>query len=343
MPRPKTIVLTALLSMCCATLFAQQPGTTIPARTQTQPAVQPQGVQPQAGQTLPGAPMPPFVVPVEHQRWLDQVLAKWESDSNQVKNFSCEFERARYNINGPDPNRVSLFAKEKGKLSYHKPDKGSFEIVESLVWMPKSRPATDPNQPVQPQPQQPLGEYAKPVDNKGNELPGEHWVSNGKNIYQYRTHTDPKQLVVTPIPPDLQGENIVEGPLPFLFGAKAADLKERFWFEPAKDLCRDGYIGLHAKPKRQADAAEYSDVWVALRNEPGKPLMPAGIRIVYPSDPRQPMWDQFVFDLEGSNVNSMLASAMNSLFSEPTTPFGWKRVVEQMPQQAQASSGTQRQ
>ena len=56
---------------------------------------------------------------------------------------------------------------------------------------------------------------------------GEHWVCDGENVYEYRH--DQKQLVVRPIPPAMQGQAIVDGPLPFLFGAEADKLKARYW------------------------------------------------------------------------------------------------------------------
>ena len=54
---------------------------------------------------------------------------------------------------------------------------------------------------------------------------GEHWVCDGTSIYEYRT--EQKQLVERPIPKEMQGKAIVDGPLPFLFGAEAAKLKQR--------------------------------------------------------------------------------------------------------------------
>ena len=327
MPRLSIIVFVAVLWLSSSLGMAQQPAAYQP---QVQPQAQPQ-IQPQQAVA---PPRNPFVVPPAHQAWLDQVLAKWEADSNQVKNFYCDFKRNQHNINGPNPNAVSLYAQEEGKLGYNKPDQGSFEITSSLVWNPKAQPLPDPNQPAPAQAAPLQGEYKPARDTNGQELPGDHWVCSGKNIYQYRAYATPKkQLVVTPIPPQMQGEQIVDGPLPFLFGAKAEKLKARFWFEPAKELCKEGYIGIHAKPKFAKDAVEYSDVWIALRNEPGKPLMPAGLRVLHPNG----SWDEYVFDLNGAQVNGMLAGLMNSLFSEPRTPFGWERVVEnmQMPQQAQ--------
>ena len=64
---------------------------------------------------------------------------------------------------------------------------------------------------------------------KQPEAIGEHWVSDGKSIYEYRPQD--KQVVERPIPPQMQGQAIVDGPLPFLFGAEAAKLKQRYWMK----------------------------------------------------------------------------------------------------------------
>jgi hypothetical protein len=135
----------------------------------------------------------------------------------------------------------------------------------------------------------------------------------------------------------MQGKQIVDGPLPFLFGAEAAKLKERFWMQPAPDLCRGNFIGIHAKPKRQVDAAEYSDVYVVLRNEQGKPLIPAGLRVVHPNK----SWDQYEFNLAKAQVNPVIAGWFADLFKEPHTPLGWKREVEQLPPMQQAQQPLQ--
>lgn len=269
----------------------------------------------------------PFQLSPAYQQWLDKVLTQWEADSQKVDNFYCDFDRRMHNIMGPSDGRP--FAEEKGKLGYNKPDRGSFQITESKVWTPKSQPA-NPNQLPTQEPNQPAGSYEIRKDANGNPEPGEHWVCNGQNIYEYRQHD--KKLVVRPIPANMQGKQIVNGPLPFLFGAEADKLKKRFWLEPAKELCGGSNIGIHAKPKFQADAAEYSDVWVVLRNEPGKPLMPAGIRILHPNQ----SWDEYVFHLKDAQVNARLAGLFADLFKEPRTPWGWERIVEQIPPDAQA-------
>ena len=57
-------------------------------------------------------------------------------------------------------------------------------------------------------------------------------MCDGKSVFEYR-HQD-KHLVERPIPKELQGQSIVDGPLPFLFGAEAAKLKARYWLRIAE-------------------------------------------------------------------------------------------------------------
>ncbi len=289
---------------------------------------QPLAAQPPAAPSSPpraiapaqSAARNPFNVSSGDQAWLDQVLDKWEADSAEVHNFYSDFERDVHNGFGPGGGQPTR--KEKGKLGYTRPDKGSFQITESLVWESKPQ-ATSPSagQPAE-------GDWVK----EAGDMPGEHWVCNGKQVYQYR-NTE-KQLVVTPIPPDMQGNAIVDGPLPFLFGAEAEKLKARYWIRPAKELSNTTLLGLHVKPKFQKDAANYSDVWVVLRNEQRKPLMPAGIRIRLPDG----SWEEYRFKLTEAQVNARLPQIFGTLFQTPRTPWGWKKVVEPMqgpPVQAQ--------
>lgn len=327
MPRSIVVAFVTIAASCLAPALAQQPAAPTQLPTQQQPRTQQLQVQPRQPAQPPAA-RSPFNEPPARIAWMDQVLTNWERDSQTVQNFYCEFERDTHNIMGPGDGRP--FAKERGKLGYHKPDRGSFQITQSKIWTPKAAAATPGETPQQSPAIQ--GEYKTPKDANGKDEPGEHWVCNGKNVYQYRRHTNPKRLVVTPIPAGMQGKEIVNGPLPFLFGAEADKLKERFWMRGVDELSKNGFIGIHAKPKRQVDAAEYSDVWVVLRNEPGKPLMPAGLRVVHPNK----SWDEYRFDLKNAQVNSRLAGVLAHLFQEPRKPFGWERVEEPL-RQAQQS------
>ena len=61
----------------------------------------------------------------------------------------------------------------------------------------------------------------------------EHEVRNlpvevaGQSIFEYKFND--KKLVERPLPPEMRGERIADGPLPFLFGPKADEMKARYW------------------------------------------------------------------------------------------------------------------
>lgn len=251
------------------------------------------------------------------QAYLDQVLNSWQQESGKVTIFQCPFERLEYNrAFGPGGN-LPLYV-NKGELSYQKPDKGSFEITEVRVWQPNQPPANGA------QPGQPNGDWVVQKD-----AIGEHWVCDGQNVYEY-SHRQ-KKLIVRPIPPELRGKAIVDGPLPFLFGAEAAKLKERYWMRAEQNQQSPNTIFLSAQPKLAALAADYRQVDVMLDRAK---MMPTAIQVHLPNGDRH----VYNFDIANASVNTYL-QRFKSLFQAPTTPWGWERVVEaappQLPQQPQ--------
>ena len=62
---------------------------------------------------------------------------------------------------------------------------------------------------------------------------GEYWVCDGGAIYQFDSRT--KTVTETQLPPELRGKAIGEGPLPFMFGAKAATMKQRYWIQRSQN------------------------------------------------------------------------------------------------------------
>src|SRR5262249_14131339 len=140
--------------------------------------------------------------------------------------------------------------KDKGNLTFQKPDKGSFEITEINKWQAKPTP------PGQAPPAQAQGDWVKQPD-----AIGEHWVCDGQSIYEYRT--EHKQLVERATPKAMQGTAMGDGPLPFLFGAEAKKLKQRYWMK-VEQQPNNAEIWLQSMPKYQADAANYRAVRLIL-------------------------------------------------------------------------------
>jgi len=271
-----------------------------------QPAAAPVQAAPQA----PQAP-PKFQLNAIEQAFLDQVLDAWELESGKIITFRCAFERWEYNAAfGPGPD-IPL-NKDKGELSYQKPDKGSFQITEIRKWQ------AEPTPPGEQTPAVVKGDWIGQPD-----AIGEHWVCDGQAIYEYRH--DQKQLVERPIPPEMQGKAIVDGPLPFLFVAEAAKLKQRYWMriEQSQQEQNPNIIWVQALPKFQQQAADYTAVEVMLDRQR---LMPTHMKVYLPDGSSH----LYMFDVAGATVNGTL-DRVKALFSRPPTPWGWTRVVEQPP------------
>jgi len=275
---------------------------------QTAPGQAPAGQQP-LGQPIgqqsiaPQPPQPPpgFQLNQLQQTALDTVLNAWQQNNAGIKTFSCPFQRLEYDpVFGPkaqDGKAAPLYQND-GELSYSRPDKGSFQITKTNKWLETPAPGQYVEQPA---------------------TIGDHWVCDGKSVYQYRP--DLKQLVEHPIPPQLQGQAIVDGPLPFLFGAEAAKLKEKYWLkiDQQQNQNPDEYW-IIALPKFQAQAADFTEVDVVLDRFQ---LLPKYMQVWMPNRSHH----VYIFDLANAKRNGLIP-LIQSLFERPSVPFGWKRVVE---------------
>ncbi len=286
----------------------QTPATTSPVPVQVAQAPAQPGNSEEA--VTPGNPLgPPFqLTPVEKQ-FVDQILQMWEDQSSQINTFDCQFERWEYDpVWGPG-NKIPLI-KSEGQLTYSKPDKGSFKISEIRRWT-KQEASQESWEP---------GDWVL----QKHEV-GEHWVCDGKAVFEY--NHGKKQLVVNPLPPSMRGQAIVDGPLPFLFGADADKLNSRYWIR-SKQGSPDT-IWLEAYPRNQADAANYHHVDIMLER---KKMLPTALQVHMPNGQ-----SRAVYMFQKPTVNGTLNKLFGSLFSAPRTPLGWKRVVQELPPNAQAA------
>jgi len=246
---------------------------------------------------------PPFQITPVEQQFVDQILQMWENESSKIDTFNSRFERWEYNpVFGPGNNIPMI--KSVGHLTYSKPDKGSFKIEEIRRYQPKNANAA-----------------ATPVDwVLHKEEVGEHWLCDGKAVYEYKH--EKKQLVVQPLPPELRGQSIVDGPLPFLFGAEAEKLKRRYWIRSKQS--DPATIWLEAYPRSQADAANYHHVEVMLDR---KAMQPKAIQVYMPNNKSRAV---YMFD-ENPTINGKLNALFGALFNAPRTPLGWTKVVQNLP------------
>jgi len=280
------------------------------------PVVGPAAADPQSG--LPGAmpneqqiPCPFEPLTARQQEFLDKLLLKWEEQSGKIERYRCDFERWEYDpIFGPaDPKQAKTYS--TGKIRYAAPDKGLFKVEMMKVYRLPAMP----------------GEEAQWLKKPADEI-GEHWVCDGKRVFEFEVRK--KQLTERPLPAEMQGKAIVDGPLPFLFGAKAEKIKARYWVRLITPSDKqEQEFWLEAVPKYRADAMNFKMVHVIVDKQD---FLPKALQVFDPSfDPeKRPIRTVFTFNKREVNWSVTLESLniFHREFYEPSTPFGWKKVIE---------------
>ena len=155
------------------------------------------------------------------------MLLLWEKRNTEVKTFDCRFKRWTYDTvfgRADQPKFIDI-----GSIKYAAPDRGMFR--------------TDTT-----------------IDKNGREAPiedtrAEHWISDGKSIIEYN-HLK-HQMIEHKLPPEAQGKAIADTPLPFLFGADAKKLRQRYFLHLVTPADVKGEIWLEAFPRFQQDAASF--------------------------------------------------------------------------------------
>jgi len=194
-----------------------------------------------------------------------------------------------------------------------------YKVEKILHWSPPAQAGEKPN-------------FAQRPDEVG-----EHWICDGQSVFEHDHKS--KQLIQRELPPQMQGKAIADGPLPFLFGAEAAKVKQRYWIHPLPvpaDV--KGEYWLEAYPKWRQDAVNYQKVHIIIAQDD---FLPKGLVIFDRNfNPvRNPARSTFTF--ENREVNWSVAlqqlNIFNREFYEPKPPLGWKKVVEKydVPPEAQ--------
>jgi TIGR03009 family protein len=265
--------------------------------------------------TPPPAPQQPGWIPLppDHEKWVNQVLQYWEQRSSKIKALTCQFTRWKYEPTYTKDPEVPITV-AKGEIKYAAPDKGKFQVTELSKY---SGPATMPGG---------RPEYAVQDDSFA-----EHWVSDGKSVFMYDAHN--KQLMQRELPPDMQGKAIVDGPLPFLFGARAETIRARYWVRGLPEGGKGKYW-LEAIPKSRADAQNFKAVTIVLDE---KSYLPELLEVFMPNydsktnrarETYQFTRHEVVDDKINVQQLGVLLAPFRTAFYAPKLPSGWTRVMQ---------------
>jgi TIGR03009 family protein len=267
--------------------------------------------------------MAPKWIPLapNHQEYLDKLLAYWEHKSSQTNRYKCSFKRWEYDpVFGPK-DTFKIYS--EGVIKYSAPDKGLFRVDKLLEYQAPKNPGEQPTY-------QPPKEPTSSLD---------HWICDGQNVYQFDQRQ--KKLVQNELPPEVRGQAIGKGPLPFLFNAKSDDIKQRFWLHVITPEGTKGEYWLEAVPKTQEDAANFKMIHIIIDEADYLPKAMVLFDTSYIAGTRP---SRTTFQFNDREVNfSVLAEQLNLFhreFYEPKVPAGWTREVNRVSQTPLPAQGS---
>ena len=190
---------------------------------------------------------------------LQQVLTAWHKQTSQINKLQGEHQRWTYELT------FGVEKRAKGNFYYEGPDKGRIDIE-----------AIDPKLDKRPTDKDPS--TGQPYTLQADEP--QQWVCDGRQVVVINNTMGTYEAF--PVPPQQQGANIMDGPLPFLFGMPPEKAKQRYRMELQKEDAN--MVILQIEPRWREDAANYSKARVML-SKPG--YLPVAVELLDPSGNRR--------------------------------------------------------
>lgn len=195
---------------------------------------------------------------------LDQILIDWHNKSKQVERLEGEHVRIVYDF------VFGIAKRATGRFYYEAPDKGRIDLVPDKAGEGKKFEKVNPNN------NQKVELTAKP------DAP-ERWICDGEQVLVI----DEAQKVAQqyPLPPAARGNNIMDGPLPFLFGMPPEKAKQRYSMKVLQVTASD--IDLVVYPRWKQDLANYK--WARIRIERAT-MLPMAVQMLDPPGTRETVY-----------------------------------------------------
>lgn len=177
------------------------------------------GVQMEVRGVRSEARLPPLTPEAKTER--DRILREWSQSSDAITRLEGQIERIVYDTTFETESR------SWGKFAYEKPDKGRIDInpvpitekaIESRQQEVEKARAEQRRSEVR------VGKEGQPY--QLTESQREQWWCDGERIFSL--DLDRMEAMVNQIPVEMQGGNIMDSPLPFLFGMPPERALRRF-------------------------------------------------------------------------------------------------------------------
>ncbi len=234
-------------------------------------------------------PRPAAAAPASDPR-LDALLRNWEISSAKIKSLDGKHIRSRSN------SVFATDARAAGVFYFEAPDKGRIDLKGT----PPKEGAVSPKKTKE-------GEaYSLTADRD------EKWICDGKQVLMIDELQ--KQYEAIPLPEDMQGANIIESPLPFLFGMKAAVAKQRFQMELIQYDAEKHFARITAIPLQAKDAQNFIRAEIVLDTQKYLPMF---VSLV---DPAGTITTQYIFQEVNVNNSGFMAKAKDIFVGDPFKP-----------------------
>ncbi len=196
---------------------------------------------------------------------LEQLLRDWAAASETIQRLEGEHLRRVYDM----INEVEKLS--QGRFFYETPDKGRINITPVVITEKMLRQRASGEVPTKKR------KSGKPFDLKSDQE--ECWSCDGLRVYEMDAAK--KQARVAQLPADMQGKNIMDSPLPFLFGMPPDKAKRRFKMSLLRPIePESGRASLHILPRLPQDSGNWASADVILNL---KTFLPDAVQLVDPA------------------------------------------------------------
>ena len=195
---------------------------------------------------------------------LEKLLRDWAAASQMIERLEGEHLRRVYDMT----YEVEKFS--RGRFYFEKPDKGRINITPVAITPEMKELRASGGVPTKKR------KDGKPFELKSDKE--ECWSCDGLRVYEMDIAQ--KQARVAQLPADMQGQNIMDSPLPFLFGMPPEKAKRRFDMTLVRLDPKTKKASLHIEPRLPQDAGNWASADVILDL---KTFLPDAVQLVDPA------------------------------------------------------------
>lgn len=205
------------------------------------------------------------------QLW--KLLSDWERGSAQIKTLQGRHERRIYD----DTFKVEKLA--NGEFYYSGPDKGRIDISKIEITKKMVDARNDPSARVE------RDASGKPYTLKSDE--NRRWICDGARLFDIDDQR--KEAMVTNLPPESRGANIMNTPLPFLFGLPPERALERYSIKinDINEKSNPPYADLTVHPRWPRDARNWKEARIYLNTEN---YLPIAVKLIDPAETKRTVY-----------------------------------------------------